>query len=121
MYTQLKLKARLKRDEELEKFLRNHIDYADWIGRSPIHSHSTYFKEDEVPKLDVFQYHTLIESIWNIKDYDNDIEKFLERIKPFVLDWEWHIWYEEYNKPQQLLIMNWEEPKIERTNAKFDL
>jgi hypothetical protein len=29
MYTQLKLKARLKRDEELEKFLRNHIDYAD--------------------------------------------------------------------------------------------
>ena len=110
MYTELKIKAKLVNKEPIKIFLENMVAWTTentiwWDKRNPIWGWSAYFNDWEDPRIEEeweFLYFT-----WqgNIKNYESEIEKFLSIIEPFIVHWEWHIHYEEYNNPEQKLVM----------------
>lgn len=120
MYTELKLKAKLKRNKELEDVLiKEEIEWEkEW--RCPLMWRSAYFDNNDVyPSLEVFYNYSIFKWEWNIKNYKYEIEELLEKIKPFVIEWEWSIHYEEYENPNQLLIMEDWKPIIKDTDEEI--
>ena len=117
MYTELKIKAALRRDKELEdKLIKEEISW-DKVWRCPLLWISSYFQWNEDASLSIYMDHSILIWRWNIKNYESEIEELLEYIKPYVIEWEWYIWYEEYDKPNQILkTIDWENI-IENTDA----
>ena len=114
MYTQLKLDIKMK----YSSFLDYHINDKDsdkqifpeykLFTRIPLYSTSVYFEDQSQPIYKKEWEFYRLKSVWNIKNYNESIEKFIKYIEPLVIEWSWHIWYEEYNKPQyELLICDW--------------
>lgn len=107
MYTELKLDVLMEYSEDLDKHINTEYDIFFW-SRDVLYWWSAYFDNRETPKYSKEWELWRLKSKWNIKNYESEIEKFLKRIEKYVVSWEWHIWHEEYSKPQCILkISKW--------------
>lgn len=125
MYTELIFWATLKPDtpEEVIEVLQNMIWEKETIKEFPfkwerasymLQCSSYYFWTDphHFLKFDEIQKSYKISTRSNVKNYDSEIENFLEWIKPYIDQWSWKrdmyaiVIYEESSEPDIYYLTN---------------
>lgn len=118
MYTELKLGVELKKDEKMLEVLNRMIndDIRCRIGlpdhpffKTPrafaiFHCCSYYFDSEPFVRLDDDGIRITLTTCFNMKNYDGEIEKFLDWLCPYIKTTGYlgTYWYEEYEYPDNI-------------------
>lgn len=118
MYTELDLKVELKLDDEaldaINKLIKGESDLIDIqhpffkCPRAPIIFHGGSYYFDRKPFVsftydDITKSHFL-STCFNLKNYNEEIEKFLDWLRPYIKTYGYigTYWYEEYDYPRNI-------------------